>query len=70
MRKLGRNATETKEYDHALIYAIYDERGKTNTHGKLAHFPNSSDAIQAGIKGRYASERMKAQRALNNESDY
>jgi len=70
MGKVGIRVSETKAYDKALINAIYDERGKTNAQGKLLRFIHSSDAVQAGIKGRYISERSKAQAELDSEIDY
>lgn len=62
--------SETRDYDRALIDAIYAERGKTNAHGQLIRFIHSSAAQQAGVAGRYVSERPKAQDELRNESDY
>lgn len=67
MSKVDPGAPETRAYDKALIDAIYDERGKVDARGKLIRFVNSSTAIQAGIKGRYISERLKAQTELDDE---
>jgi hypothetical protein len=52
---LGRNAS-----DSAIITAIYNERGKTDSHGTLVHFKNSSKKIQDGIKNRYKNELKRA----------
>ena len=70
IKNLNRPNSETREYDRALIDAIYEERGKTNSHGQLIRFIHSSAAQQAGVAGRYTSERPKAQDELRNESDY
>ncbi|MGF6612387.1 hypothetical protein OKW45_007375 [Paraburkholderia sp. WSM4175] len=70
IKNLNMPNSETRDYDRALIDAIYAERGKTNAHGQLIRFIHSSAAQQAGVAGRYVSERPKAQDELRNESDY
>ncbi|MBW9102782.1 lytic transglycosylase domain-containing protein, partial [Paraburkholderia phenoliruptrix] len=70
LKELDMQVSETRDYDEALINAIYAERGKTNAHGQLIRFIHSSAAQQAGVAARYMSERPKAQDELKNESDY
>ncbi|OLL31297.1 muraminidase [Burkholderia sp. SRS-W-2-2016] len=62
--------SETRDYDQALIDAIYAERGKTNAQGQVIRFRSSSAAVQAGILQRFRSEKPKAQDELRNENDY
>lgn len=70
MHNLDIPAIETKEYDKLLIDAIYDERGKKDSQGRIIRFINSSIAQQNGVSQRYISERATAQEELKNEKDY
>ncbi len=62
--------TETRDYDVKLIDAIYAERGRKNSDGKLVRFIHSSSHGQENVAKRFVSERAKAQHELANEKDY
>jgi LysM repeat protein len=55
------------EYDQALIKAIYAERGRKRSDGKLAWFSKSSPAVQAGVAKRFQSELIDALKMLAQE---
>ncbi len=50
--------------DEAIIKAIYAERGRVGTDGKLARFRRVGDALVPGITRRFVSEQADALRAL------
>ncbi|MCA7950775.1 lytic transglycosylase domain-containing protein [Burkholderia seminalis] len=62
--------TETRDYDVKLIDAIYAERGRKNSDGKLVRFIHSSSHGQENVAKRFVSERARAQHELANEKDY
>ncbi|WP_420211390.1 lytic transglycosylase domain-containing protein [Burkholderia aenigmatica] len=62
--------TETRDYDVKLIDAIYAERGRKNSDGKLVRFIHSSPDEQENVAKRFVSERVKAQQELANEKNY
>ncbi|WP_244108334.1 lytic transglycosylase domain-containing protein [Burkholderia anthina] len=62
--------TETRDYDVKLIDAIYAERGRKNSDGKLVRFIHSGPNGQENVAKRFVSERVKAQQELANEKDY
>jgi hypothetical protein len=70
MQNVHGPAEEAKSYDKRLIDAIYAERGRRNEKGMLVHFIHSSIDQQDGVAKRYAAELPKAQRELENETDY
>jgi LysM repeat protein len=55
-------------FDEALIKAIYAERGRKRTDGKLAWFSKSSPAVQAGVAKRFQNELIDALKMLAQES--
>lgn len=54
-------------FDRAVINAVYDERGRRDRNGELAHFSSSSAQVQAGVAARFAAERADALAALDAE---
>lgn len=66
----GFTPAENKIYDEALIKAIYQERGRKKTDGKLAYFSKNSLEVQAGVSSRFIREGKEALERLKNESDY
>lgn len=44
------------DYDRRLIEAIYAERGRRDSHGRLVHFARSSPAVQEGVAARFRAE--------------
>lgn len=55
-------------FDEALIRAIYAERGRKRSDGKLAWFSKSSPAVQAGVAKRFQNELLDALAMLSRES--
>lgn len=70
IKAVGEDVSETKTYDKALINAIYDERSKKNSDGNLVYFSKNSASVQAGVSGRFVSEKKEALERLSNEKDY
>lgn len=66
----GITPAENKTYDEALIKAIYQERGRKRTDGKLVYFSKNSPEVQAGVSSRFIREEKDALERLKNESDY
>jgi hypothetical protein len=58
---------EDPGFDKAFITAIYAERGRKRSDGKLAWFSKSSPAVQAGVEGRFRSELADALEMLEVE---
>lgn len=54
-------------FDRAVINAVYDERGRRDRNGELAHFSRSSADVQAGVAARFVAERADAIAALEAE---
>ena len=54
--------------DEAIIKAVYAERGRVNTDGKLARFQRVSDAWIPGLKKRFVNEQADALALLAKES--
>ena len=54
-------------FDESLIKAIYAERGRKRTDGKLAWFSKSSPAVQAGVAKRFQNELIDALKMLAQE---
>ncbi|WP_149196405.1 LysM peptidoglycan-binding domain-containing protein [Luteimonas suaedae] len=54
-------------FDRAVIDAVYDERGRRNADGELAHFSRNSTAVQEGVANRFVNERADAIAALEAE---
>ena len=59
---------EDPEFDKQLIIAIYAQRGRKQSDGKLAHFSNSSPDVQAGVANRFRNEQRDALKMLENEA--
>ncbi len=55
-------------FDEALIRAIYAERGRKRSDGKLAWFSKSSPAVQAGVAKRFQNELVDALAMLARET--
>jgi LysM repeat protein len=55
-------------FDESLIKAIYAERGRKRTDGKLAWFSKSSPAVQAGVAKRFQNELIDALKMLAQET--
>lgn len=55
-------------FDEALIRAIYAERGRKRSDGKLAWFSKSSPAVQAGVAKRFQDELLDALTMLARET--
>lgn len=55
-------------FDEALIRAIYAERGRKRSDGKLAWFSKSSPAVQAGVAKRFQNELVDALAMLSRET--
>jgi hypothetical protein len=55
-------------FDEALIRAIYAERGRKRSDGKLAWFSKSSAAVQAGVAKRFRNEMVDALAMLARET--
>jgi hypothetical protein len=53
--------------DAEIINAIYDERGRTDSSGKLVRFKSSSTKVQDSVKARYQQERKDALAELAGE---
>lgn len=68
IKELSESPSETKLYDSKLINAIYEERGRKDSSGKMIHFPSSSKKEQKGVADRYADEVKKAQKELSDEN--
>lgn len=54
-------------FDRAVINAVYDERGRRDRNGELAHFSSNSAQVQAGVAARFVAERADALAALDAE---
>ena len=54
-------------FDRAVIDAVYDERGRVDANGELAHFSSNSAAVQRGVADRFVDERADAIAALDAE---
>lgn len=54
-------------FDRAVINAVYDERGRRDRNGELAHFSSSSAEVQRGVADRFVAERADALAALDAE---
>ena len=54
-------------FDRGVINAVYDERGRRDRNGELAHFSSSSAQVQAGVAARFTAERADALAALDAE---
>lgn len=54
-------------FDRAVIDAVYDERGRVDANGELAHFSRNSEAVQRGVAERFVDERADAVAALDAE---
>lgn len=54
-------------FDRATINAVYDERGRRDRNGELAHFSSSSAGVQQGVADRFVAERADALAALDTE---
>jgi RHS repeat-associated protein len=54
----------TKLSDADIISLIYDERGRVGENGNLVYFSNNSAKVQAGVKGRFKSEKKAALKKL------
>ncbi|TYT26622.1 LysM peptidoglycan-binding domain-containing protein [Luteimonas viscosa] len=54
-------------FDRAVIDAVYDERGRVDRNGELAHFSSNSAAVQRGVAERFVNERADAIAALEAE---
>lgn len=65
--KMGISYKNSKDYDEKLIEEIYKERGKIRADGNLAYFSKNSKKVQAGVAGRFISEKSKALKELKNE---
>ncbi|QBH01336.1 lytic transglycosylase domain-containing protein [Xanthomonas oryzae] len=70
IKSLGLPNAETRDYDKKLIEAIYDERGRKDGKGILVHFKSASADQRDGVEKRYKSERLTAQKELEDEKDY
>lgn len=55
-------------FDEELIRAIYAERGRKRSDGKLAWFSRSSPAVQAGVAKRFQNEMLDALVMLSRET--
>lgn len=53
--------------DQELITAIYDERGKRNSAGKLHYFRSSTSGVQTSVANRFVNEKADALAALSAE---
>lgn len=63
-RNLGAVDVAAPDFSERLINAIYDERSRTRDDGRLVYFRNSSEAVQNGLRHRFANERQDALEAL------
>ena len=59
---------EDPGFDKAFITAIYAERGRKRSDGKLAWFSKASPAVQAGVEQRFRSELADALKMLEVEA--
>ena len=57
----------SSDFDKKLISAIYAERGRRRSDGKLAYFSSSSPNVQTGVANRFKSEEADALRMLAQE---
>ena len=55
-------------FDESLIRAIYAERGRKRSDGKLAWFSKSSSSVQASVAKRFQNEMVDALNMLEHES--
>jgi murein DD-endopeptidase MepM/ murein hydrolase activator NlpD len=60
-------AASDPTYDKQLICAIYAERGRKKTDGKLAYFSKSAPGVQAGVSKRFKNEEQDALAMLAKE---
>jgi hypothetical protein len=59
---------EDPDFDEAFITAIYAERGRKRSDGKLAWFSSASPAVQEGVAERFRSELADALKMLEAEA--
>jgi LysM repeat protein len=58
---------DNSEFDKKFIVAIYAERGRRRSDGKLVHFSGNSLDVQKGVANRFRSEEADALKMLANE---
>jgi len=59
---------QDREFDRSLIVAIYNERGRKNAKGVLAHFLKASAGVQKGVAKRFERELKDALKMLAEET--
>jgi peptidoglycan hydrolase-like protein with peptidoglycan-binding domain len=66
LKAKGQNDANGENFDEYLIGAIYDERGRKNSEGRLVYFSRNSLDVQKGVANRFISERADALKMLKD----
>ena len=64
----GQGDPRGDKFDEHLIEAIYAERGRKQSDGRLVYFSRNSLDVQKGVANRFVSERAEALKMLKDES--
>jgi len=64
MRAAGMFDPAAANFERNAIVAIYTERGRTDSGGRLVYFPHCSPGDQRGVARRFRDEAAQALRLL------